>query len=118
MKSKWIYGITFASIASFACLQAQAAEESGQASAATPAVQETANPTASAKPDGATFMQENKNKPDVVTLPSGLQYKIIEVGSGKKPSKSDTVTVDYKGTLLDGRVFDSSYDRGQPATFP
>src|SRR5262249_25541640 len=68
--------------------------------------------------NGEKFMEENKTKADVVTLPSGLQYKILEKGTGKQPKKSDSVTVDYEGTLLNGQVFDSSYKRGQPATFP
>ena len=52
------------------------------------------------------------------TLPSGLQYKVIATGTGKSPTASDTVTTNYKGTLIDGTEFDSSYKRGQPATFP
>ncbi|MFT3741621.1 MAG: FKBP-type peptidyl-prolyl cis-trans isomerase [Gammaproteobacteria bacterium] len=65
-----------------------------------------------------SFMQENEKKPGVVTLPSGLQYEVITPGEGKKPGPRDTVTVDYEGKLLNGTVFDSSYKRGQPATFP
>src|SRR6185436_13169844 len=60
---------------------------------------------------------ENKKKEGVVTLPSGLQYKIITAGTGPKPKASDTVTTNYKGTLVDGTVFDSTYDRKEPATF-
>lgn len=67
---------------------------------------------------GDAYMQSNKNKKGVVTLPSGLQYEVIEMGNGKKPSSKDTVTVDYEGKLLSGQVFDSSYQRGQSATFP
>lgn len=67
--------------------------------------------------DGEAFLAANAKKDGVVTLPSGLQYKVLEKGNGKKPVKTDKVTVDYKGTLIDGTVFDSSYDRGQPATF-
>ena len=63
-------------------------------------------------------MQSNQADAGVVTLPSGLQYKVIEQGTGKKPGPNDSVTVDYEGTLEDGTVFDSSYKRGQPATFP
>lgn len=70
------------------------------------------------KTEGEAFLAENAKKEGVKTLPSGLQYKIIEEGSGKTPSASDTVTVNYKGTLIDGTEFDSSYKRGQPATFP
>jgi len=68
--------------------------------------------------DGEAFLAENKKKEGVVTLPSGLQYKIITAGTGKKPTAADTVTTNYKGTLVDGTEFDSSYKRGQPASFP
>ena len=68
--------------------------------------------------DGETFLSENSKKEGIVTLPSGVQYKIITTGTGAKPKASDTVTTHYKGTLIDGTVFDSSYERGQPATFP
>jgi FKBP-type peptidyl-prolyl cis-trans isomerase FklB len=64
-----------------------------------------------------TFLAANKTKPGVVTLPSGLQYKIITEGKGPKPLATDTVTTHYKGTFLDGKQFDSSYDRGEPASF-
>ena len=66
---------------------------------------------------GAAFLANNAKDPDVHTTPSGLQYKIVKQGTGPKPVETDTVTVNYKGTLIDGTVFDSSYDRGQPATF-
>lgn len=68
--------------------------------------------------DGETFLATNKTKPGVVTLPSGLQYKEIKKGTGKTPKATDTISAHYKGTLLDGTEFDSSYKRGQPATFP
>lgn len=70
------------------------------------------------KKKGESFLLANKSKPGVVTLPDGLQYKIITEGTGTKPTDNDTVTVDYAGTLIDGTEFDSSYKRGQPATFP
>jgi FKBP-type peptidyl-prolyl cis-trans isomerase FklB len=70
------------------------------------------------KAEGEAFLAENKKKEGVKTLPSGLQYKVIKAGSGKKPALSDTVTTHYRGTLIDGTEFDSSYLRGQPATFP
>lgn len=63
------------------------------------------------------FLLTNKSEEGVVSLPNGLQYKILQAGSGEKPTPSDTVTVDYEGTLVDGEVFDSSYKRGQPAQF-
>lgn len=63
------------------------------------------------------FMESNKAKPGIVTTGSGLQYEVIREGTGEKPAITDTVTVHYKGQLSDGNVFDSSYDRGEPATF-
>ena len=70
------------------------------------------------KKEGEAFLAENKGKDGVVTLPSGLQYKILKAGAGPKPAATDTVTVNYRGTLINGTEFDSSYKRGQPATFP
>ncbi len=70
------------------------------------------------KAEGEKFLAENKKKEGVKVLPSGLQYKVITEGKGKTPKLTDTVTVNYKGTLVDGTEFDSSYKRGQPATFP
>jgi FKBP-type peptidyl-prolyl cis-trans isomerase FklB len=70
------------------------------------------------KKEGDAFLEENKKKEGVKTLPSGLQYKVITEGSGKPPKATDTVTVNYRGSLIDGTEFDSSYKRGQPATFP
>jgi FKBP-type peptidyl-prolyl cis-trans isomerase len=67
---------------------------------------------------GTAFLAENAKRPGVKTTASGLQYKIITQGTGKKPTAADTVTVNYRGTLVDGTEFDSSYARGQPATFP
>lgn len=67
---------------------------------------------------GRQFLEENAKKPGVVTTASGLQYKVLEAGSGPKPSASDTVKVHYRGTFTDGKQFDSSYDRGQPISFP
>jgi FKBP-type peptidyl-prolyl cis-trans isomerase len=69
------------------------------------------------KEAGDAFLAANKSKPGVVALPSGLQYKVIQNGDGPKPTASDTVVCNYKGTLVDGTEFDSSYKRGQPATF-
>ena len=67
---------------------------------------------------GEAFLAANKNKPGVITLPDGLQYKVLVDGKGAIPTDSDTVTVHYQGTLVNGTEFDSSYKRGQPATFP
>ncbi len=69
------------------------------------------------KKEGEAFLEQNKKKPGVITMPSGLQYKILVNGKGKSPKATDTVSVNYKGTLIDGTEFDSSYKRGQPATF-
>ncbi len=68
--------------------------------------------------EGKVFLEENAKKPGVITTDSGLQYKIITTGDGKQPQASDTVTTHYKGTLIDGREFDSSYKRDKPASFP
>jgi len=67
--------------------------------------------------EGEAFLAANKKKDGVITLASGLQYKIIKTGSGKTPKAIDSVTVNYRGTLIDGTEFDSSIKRGQPATF-
>jgi FKBP-type peptidyl-prolyl cis-trans isomerase FklB len=72
----------------------------------------------SSKKEGETFLAANKTKPGVVTTPSGLQYKILQPGTGPKPTATDKVVCNYKGTLINGTEFDSSYKRGQPATFP
>src|SRR5215469_3766242 len=68
--------------------------------------------------EGETFLAENKSKDGVKTLPDGLQYKVLTEGNGPKPASTDTVTVNYRGTLINGKEFDSSYKRGQPASFP
>ena len=70
------------------------------------------------KKEGQAFLAANKDRPGIVTLPSGLQYKILQPGTGAKPTASDSVVCNYRGTLIDGTEFDSSYKRGQPATFP
>jgi FKBP-type peptidyl-prolyl cis-trans isomerase FklB len=70
------------------------------------------------KKAGDAFLAENKTKEGVVTLPSGLQYKILTQGTGPKPTATDTVVCNYKGTLLDNTEFDSSYSRNQPLTIP
>ena len=68
--------------------------------------------------DGTKFLAENKKKEGVKTTASGLQYKVMKEGTGAQPKETDTVTVNYRGTLINGTEFDSSYKRGQPATFP
>ena len=70
------------------------------------------------KKEGAAFLAANATKPGVVTLPSGLQYKILVAGTGPKPTADDRVVCNYRGMLLDNTEFDSSYKRGQPVTFP
>lgn len=67
---------------------------------------------------GQNFLAANKTKEGVVTLPSGLEYKVLTQGTGPKPTATDTVVCNYRGTLIDGKEFDSSYKRGEPATFP
>lgn len=70
------------------------------------------------KAEGSAFLAANGKKEGVTTLESGVQYKVLKAGTGVTPKLTDSVTTHYKGTLLDGSVFDSSYERGQPATFP
>ncbi len=70
-----------------------------------------------AKAAGEAFLAENGKKDGIVTLPSGLQYQVLKEGDGKKPSATDQVVCHYEGTLIDGTIFDSSYQRNQPATF-
>lgn len=70
------------------------------------------------KQEGAAFLAENKKKEGIKTLPSGLQYKVIKEGTGKTPKATDTVVTQYKGSLINGTEFDSSYKRGEPAMFP
>jgi FKBP-type peptidyl-prolyl cis-trans isomerase FklB len=70
------------------------------------------------KVEGQVFLAKNKNAEGVITLPSGLQYKILKTGEGKKPVLDDTVVCNYRGTLIDGTEFDSSYKRNEPAIFP
>ena len=67
---------------------------------------------------GKKFLEENSKRDEVITLESGLQYEVLKAGEGAKPTPNDQVTTHYHGTLLDGTVFDSSVERGEPATFP
>ena len=78
---------------------------------------EQAEKAAKGKEEGAAFLAGNKDKPGVKTTESGLQYRVDRAGNGPQPAATDVVRVHYKGTLLDGTVFDSSYERGQPAEF-
>ena len=79
--------------------------------------EQSAKKYGSLKEDGAKFLAENSKKSGIVTLPSGLQYEIIKEGKGEKPNQNSNVTVHYHGTLTDGTVFDSSVQRGEPASF-
>ncbi len=76
------------------------------------------NAMAGEKEKGAKFLAENKKQPGVIETPSGLQYKVVKMGDGPKPKATDKVKVHYHGTLIDGTVFDSSVQRGEPITFP
>lgn len=75
-------------------------------------------PSVDNKKAGEMFLMTNKFKPDVITLADGLEYKVIVGGNGAKPKDNDVVIVDYEGRLVDGTVFDSSYKRGEPVSFP
>ncbi|UOQ68245.1 FKBP-type peptidyl-prolyl cis-trans isomerase [Hymenobacter volaticus] len=79
---------------------------------------QTSSSMANNKEEGQAFLSGNKSRAGVTTLPSGLQYEVINEGTGKKPTINSSVTTHYHGTLINGNVFDSSYQRGQPATFP
>jgi FKBP-type peptidyl-prolyl cis-trans isomerase FklB len=74
--------------------------------------------SATARQAGEQFLAANRSKPGIVELPSGLQYKILQQGTGPKPTADDSVVCNYRGTLINGEEFDSSYKRGEPATFP
>ena len=93
-------------------MQQQQAEQQKQQAA------EQKKAAAANKKKGEQFLAKNKSKEGVKELESGLQYKVLEAGDGKSPKASDVVKTHYKGTLIDGTVFDSSYQRGEPATFP
>ncbi|AGB28737.1 FKBP-type peptidyl-prolyl cis-trans isomerase [Prevotella dentalis DSM 3688] len=97
----------------------KAALSEGDAQAAVQAFfdQKSEEKAKSAKADGEKFLAENAGKEGVVTLPSGLQYQVLREGNGRKPAATDQVECHYEGTLIDGQVFDSSYRRGETATF-
>ncbi len=78
----------------------------------------TRTQVAAMRPGDTAYLKTNKAKSGVITTASGLQYEVLTQGTGPKPDRSDTVAVHYEGKLLDGTVFDSSYQRGQPAIFP
>ncbi|MFB9898286.1 FKBP-type peptidyl-prolyl cis-trans isomerase [[Hallella] seregens] len=97
----------------------KAALSEGDAQAAVQAFfdQKSEEKAKSGKADGEKFLAENAGKEGVVTLPSGLQYQVLREGNGRKPAATDQVECHYEGTLIDGQVFDSSYRRGETATF-
>ncbi len=105
---------------SLLCSNVYAAENPNTAPAATTNTMPPSAQSIEAKNqmEGNAFLTNNKTKPGVVTLPDGLQYKIITAGTGATPTDQDSVVVDYTGKLIDGTEFDSSYKRGQSATFP
>ncbi len=98
--------------------QMQEAKMAFQKSVQEKAQQEMMKLAEANKAEGERFLAENKTKEGVVTLPSGLQYKVITAGTGATPTANDTIVAHYTGTLIDGTVFDSSVQRGEPATFP
>jgi FKBP-type peptidyl-prolyl cis-trans isomerase len=77
-----------------------------------------AKKTSAAKEEGIKFLEENKKRPGVITLPDGLQYEVITKGNGPIPTAEDTVSINYKGTLVNGQEFDNSYKRGEPIVYP
>lgn len=98
--------------------EARAALTTLQASLRKKAADKAQQAGAANKAEGEAFLAANKTKEGIVTLPSGVQYKVLTAGTGPKPTASDTVVCNYRGTLINGKEFDSSYKRGQPATFP
>jgi len=96
----------------------QAALNSLQQQMSEQRMKQQAESKAKAVAAGSAYLAENAKKPGVTTTASGLQYKVVKDGTGRKPTASDTVTVHYRGTLVDGTEFDSSHKRGQPASFP
>lgn len=117
-RHKGLFRVTtafFAAVSLTAVVNATA--QTGQTNSGTPISmqQSTAEKNQAA---GEAFLALNKSKPNVVTLSDGLQYQVIKQGTGPKPTANDTVTVNYAGKLINGTEFDSSYKRGQPASFP
>lgn len=81
-------------------------------------MKKNANVASAAKFAGAKFLEENKKQPGIIVTPSGMQYRVIQEGTGATPNPASTVSVNYEGKFIDGKVFDSSYERKQPADFP
>lgn len=82
------------------------------------AAKKSAKTASTAKTEGLKFLEENKKQPGITTTASGMQYRVIKEGTGASPSPTSSVTVNYEGKFIDGKVFDSSYERNQPADFP
>jgi FKBP-type peptidyl-prolyl cis-trans isomerase FklB len=99
-------------------LSAQVMAATSTTTTTKPAAVTTQTTTGTTTMTGDAFLTANKNKPGVVTLPDGLQYKVLVAGKGPKPTANDMVVVHYAGKLVNGTEFDSSYKRGEPATFP
>lgn len=97
--------------------KAQLTDAEAQTAVQTFFQQKAEEQAAAAKAEGENFLAENAKKPGVKTLPSGLQYEVLREGNGRKPSATDEVECHYEGTLINGQVFDSSYRRGETATF-
>ena len=97
--------------------KAQLTDADAQAAVQTFFQEKAEEQAAAAKAEGENFLAENGKKPGVKTLPSGLQYEVLREGNGRKPTATDEVECHYEGTLINGQVFDSSYRRGETATF-
>lgn len=98
--------------------KAAANEESAPVAQAAAEPAQAKTSVATGKAAGEAYLAKNKKKPGIVTLPDGLQYRVLSEGTGVQPTDSSTVTVDYAGSLINGTEFDSSYKRGEPASFP
>lgn len=113
------YGIAIkASIAIMSLAMLSNSVYADDSAAMNPSATQDQSSDTKSKQAGEAFLLANKSKPGIVTLKDGLQYKVLKQGKGEAPKAEDTVTVNYAGTLIDGTEFDSSYKRGEPATFP
>ena len=109
--------VPFRAAAFLSCFLAAACQEAPPASAGS-AGEEAGEETGERPMNGAAYLMQNAEREGVVTLPSGLQYEVLVEGNGATPGPTDSVVVHYHGTLIDGTVFDSSVQRGEPASFP
>lgn len=101
-----------------AALAACSHADNNASQANSPAAPTQTSPAMATMAEGARFLEQTRTKPGVKTTASGLEYEVIREGQGEHPKATDFVTVNYRGTLINGTQFDSSYDRGQPASFP